>query len=232
MKLVTTSAFIGACIATSVASSDARRCGGGPYNDARRSCDGSLLSQRGYHDNPHRHRPSTIDLVSDLFSVPFYHTNTLFRQQQDQLARLEQNSAPRYSISMSDDGLSVELSIEVPGVAASDLTVEVENGSLLHVHGTRTIRESGSISKTEFDQSFQLGDVDVDSIDVSLSDGILTVIAPKKKPIVRRIPFKIHEHRNTRLEIDTPANGTGTESDGEEAPAYDNELTITEDESQ
>jgi HSP20 family molecular chaperone IbpA len=161
--------------------------------------------------------------------MSFYNTNTLFRQQQDQLARLEQNSAPRYSISELDGGKSFELSMEVPGVAASDLTVEVENDNLLHIRGTRTIRESGSISKSEFDQSFQLEDIDVKGIAVSLSNGILTVIAPKKEPVVRRIPLKIEESSRTssRLELEI---SPGMESEGEARQGEDAELTITDDE--
>lgn len=158
---------------------------------------GTLAAPRRHHggyDYHRRHRPSAIDLVSDIFSVPFYSSNSLFRQQQDQLALLERTTAPRYSITQSDDGKIVELAMEVPGVPAKDLTVEVENGNVLRIRGSRTIRESGSLTKTEFDQSFQLDEhIDVENISVSLSSGILSITAPKKEPVVKRIQLKIAE---------------------------------------
>ncbi len=176
-----------------IAGADARHGGhassGSLYRPHRRSYD--------YH---RRCRPNAIDLVSDMFSVPFYTSNSLFRQQQDQLARLEQNSAPRYSISQSEDGKLVELAMELPGVPAKDLSVEVEHRNVLRIRGSRTIRESGSVTKTEFDQSFQLDDdIDVENISVSLSSGILTITAPKKEPERKRIHLKIEE-RDSLLE--------------------------------
>mmetsp|Transcript_93025 Transcript_93025/g.260091 ORF Transcript_93025/g.260091 Transcript_93025/m.260091 type:complete len:237 (+) Transcript_93025:51-761(+) len=166
-----------------------------PGTEAR-ACGRSNLCgpHRRSYDYHRRHHPNAFDLVSDMFSVPFYSTNSLFRQQQDRLARLEQNSTPRYSISQSEDGKIVELAMEVPGVPAKDLSVEVEHGNTLRVKGSRTIRESESFMKTEFDQSFQLDqDIDVENISVSLSSGILTVSAPKKEATVKRIELKITE---------------------------------------
>ena len=212
-------------IAAGASSVDARRCGG-------LSCSRYGGDYNGYNHRRQRRPTSAIDLVSDMFSVPFYNTNALLRQQHDQLARLKQNSAPRYSISESDDGKSFELSMEVPGVAASDLAIEVENNNLLHVRGIRTIRESGSISKTEFDQSFHLEDIDIERISVSLSNGILTVLAPKKDPVVKRIPLKIEEvsHISSDVEI-KKTHGMKSEDKGHnEEDEEDEELTITTDE--
>ena len=218
MKSVKTYYLLASFIAASLSSVDARSCGG-------LSCSRYGGDYHGYH---RRQRPSAIDLVSDMFSVPFYNTNKIIHQQQDQLARLKQNSAPRYSISDSDDGKSFELSMEVPGVAASDLAIEVENNNLLHVRGARTIRESGSISKTEFHQSFHLEDIDIERITVSLSNGILTVLAPKKDPVVKRIALKIEDKNQVSSSLDVETtHGMKTSSDNEEE---EEELTITTDE--
>mmetsp|Transcript_3382 Transcript_3382/g.9671 ORF Transcript_3382/g.9671 Transcript_3382/m.9671 type:complete len:234 (-) Transcript_3382:60-761(-) len=203
---------------------------------ARRGVSSSLYAprRRGGYNYHSRHRPSAIDLVSDMFSIPFYtaNTNTLFRQHFDQLARLEQNSAPRYSISQSDDGKTIELAMELPGVPAKDLSIEVEEGKVLRIQGTRTLRENGSVIKSEFEQSFQLEDVDVENISVSLDSGILTITAPKKEPVVKRIPLQIKEEEQTsdltiesKNEIDAednePLDGAVGEND---------DFEITEDE--
>lgn len=164
------------------------------------------------YDYHRRHRPNAIDLVSDMFSVPFYTTNSLFRQQQDQLARSEQNTAPRYSISQSEDGKVVELAMEVPGVSAKDLSVEVGSGNILCVRGSRTIRDSGSMTKAKFDLSFQLdNDIDVENISVSLSSGILSVTAPRKENVVKRIQLSISEdERRNEDGVDQPSDSEST----------------------
>jgi hypothetical protein len=66
---------------------------------------------------PRRHT-SGMDLMSDMFSIPIY-ANTLLRQQQAQLDRMERSS-PRYDISETEAG-TFELSMEVPGVQAKDV---------------------------------------------------------------------------------------------------------------
>jgi len=221
-----------ALTAAALSSVDARNCGGLPCGQ---HYGRNYHRHSHYHPRPRHHRPSTIDLVSDMFSIPFYNTNTLFRQNQDQMARLKENSAPRYSIIESDDGTSFELSMEVPGVEAGDLTVEVENDNMLHIRGIRTIRESGSISKSEFDQSFHLEDIDIDRMTVSLSNGLLTVTAPKKEKIMKRIPLKIksHSHVDAGLEregVQEMGSVGETLSDVESGITIaEEELTITED---
>lgn len=208
--------------------------GGSLYQPHRRNYD--------YH---RRYRPNAIDLVSEMFSIPFYTSNSLFRQQQDQVARLleQRNSSPRYSISQSEDGTVVELAMEVPGVPAKDLSVEVENRTVLRIRGSRTIRESGSsFTKTEFDQSFQLDDdIDIENMSVSLSSGILTVIAPRKQQEIRKVQLHIEEgdslvakmdvesiHRDDELESNQ--GGHNVLDDGTIPKSDDDEdFVITED---
>jgi HSP20 family molecular chaperone IbpA len=205
---------------------------------ARGSCRGLYSPHRRCYDYHRRHHPNAFDLVSDMFSVPFYSTNSLFRQQQDQLARGKQNITPRYSLSHSEDGKLVELAMEVPGVTAKDLSVEVENGSMLRIKGSRTIHKSGSSTKAEFDQSFQLDqDIDVENISVSLSSGILTVTAPKKEATVKRIQLKIVESDPTeeRSKSELVVEKEGRDDSGADAFNIrdDNEeedFVITEDE--
>jgi HSP20 family molecular chaperone IbpA len=104
-------------------------------------------------------------------------------------------SGPHYSIEEMED--LIELSMEGPGVAAKDLTVEVVDSTVFRIWGSQSIQESVSYKQSEFDQSFQLDDtdMDVDNIQVTLSNGILKIVAPKKlaKVTSKRIPITIQE---------------------------------------
>ena len=174
-------------------------CDSSPY-DSR-----SLCYPRRRRNRYRRHRDA-IDLVSDIFSMPFYTTaNSLFRQsQRTALANRLPLKGPTYEITENEDGTEVQLTMEIPGVTAKDLTVEVEDGNLLRIHGKRrTAQEeedeegqitSSYIHKYSFDQAFRLGDnIDWEKMSVSLSAGILTVKAPKRVPVTRRIPISINE---------------------------------------
>ena len=93
-------------------------------------------------------------------------------------------STPRYDVSYDNDAGIVELNMELPGVLAKDLVVELENDRMLRIKGSRKYKNGES----EFDQVFQLDDdVDPERITVNLSAGILTVRASKKERLVKRI---------------------------------------------
>ena len=74
-------------------------------------------------------------------------------------------------VNISDHGDKVELSIDVPGIKASNLKVAVEDG-VLTISGTR--------DDTSFSRQFQLDrTVDVAKLAANLADGVLTITAPK-----------------------------------------------------
>lgn len=187
---------------------------------ARGCWRGGVLTPRRYHylNRWHGSRDA-FDLVSDMMSVPIYF-KSLVRQQDHQLAR----SAPNYTVSRGENGV-VELSFEIPGVAAKDLSVELEDGNLLRIRGKRRwSEEHGSETETEFDRVFRLDDdIDVSNIQVSLSYGILRVRAPRKEKSIRKIQIttidddKVDVHTETALEEVTAGDATATEG-----------LTITE----
>lgn len=95
----------------------------------------------------------------------------------------------------TDDAYVVEM--EVPGVKREDLSVDVA-GNMLRVHGEIKERERTGILRQQtrrtgqFERRITLpGEVDQDSIEASLHDGVLTVRAPKsrdEKP--RRVEIK------------------------------------------
>ena len=132
-------------------------------------------------------RHSGIDLMSDMFSLPIY-ANTLLRQHQAQLDRMERSS-PRYEISETAAG-TVELSMELPGVQAKDLSVEITDDNRLLVSGSRRHEQYGNIYVSRFDQTFSLDTVNVDELKVTLSAGILRISAPKKKKITRKLAIE------------------------------------------
>jgi HSP20 family molecular chaperone IbpA len=185
---------------------EAHGCAGSCWGGCRSSQECAL--PRRHHDYDYlRRRRDAIDLASDIFSMPLY-TNILFRQ--DQLARMD-CLAPRYAIDETEDGMMVELTMQVPGVAAKDMTVEVVDGNVLWVRGSQTIRGNGSLMmQSEFDQSFQLDkDIDVENISVTLSSGILRVSAPKKARVTKNIPIEIHEEEEIeREELDLAKDET------------------------
>lgn len=77
----------------------------------------------------------------------------------------------------------IQLSVDLPGVKASDLDVKVENG-VLTIAGTRKIvLEGGGYKRFRFEKNFS---IDADSVDVAhmtanLSSGVLVLKAPKQK---------------------------------------------------
>lgn len=77
----------------------------------------------------------------------------------------------------------IQLSVDLPGVKASDLAVKVENG-ILTIEGTRKIvLEGGGYKRFRFEKNFS---IDADSVDVAhmtanLSCGVLVLKAPKQK---------------------------------------------------
>ena len=90
-------------------------------------------------------------------------------------------SSPGYEIHEDDN--KFQLSIDVPGVKAADMKVQVEQGGrLLHLTGGRRVqKEGGSVTETRFDERFTLAEnVDATKITANLADGVLVVTAPKK----------------------------------------------------
>lgn len=167
---------------------------------------GSLLAPRQYQYS----RPSSaIDLVSDIFSVPLFQSHVpsqmsnFMRQLDTSGLTSGRNNSPYYEVYHNPETNSVELTMEIPGVAAKDLSVELENQSLLRVKGTRHGRTNGQSYKSEFDQVFKLdNDVDPDQLKVTLSSGVLRVIAPKKINEVKRLSIDVKEVEETSLNDD------------------------------
>lgn len=180
---------------------------------------GYALTRRAY--DFHRRSPS-MDLMSDMFSIPVYF-NSLMKQQREQASHYAL-SDPSYHVEELSTG-EIELTVDVPGVAAADLNVELlEEGTLLRISGSR--RHRGSVK--EFDQLFRLNkDVDADNLSVRLADGVLRVVAPKKQRIVKKIPIVVEDEEKV-VDVDAQVISDG-ETDEAEIQEKDG-MTITTEE--
>lgn len=99
------------------------------------------------------------------------------RDQQGTIRR----SSPGYEINETKDKYSI--SIDVPGVKPSDMSIELQDdGQVLHLSGGRKIKKGDQETETKFSQRFTIGkNVDTTKLSADLSDGVLTVTAPKKE---------------------------------------------------
>ena len=150
---------------------------------------------------PHRHgrrqlqqRLSSSDpltLALDFLHTPFYGDfDHLFQATQDTMDRLARASisSPRYMVSENKEEGLIELSMELPGVSANDLNVEIEDNRILRIQGSRTIAQGMT---SEFDRSFQLDkEINPSSIHVTLSSGILKVTGAKKEREIKQLPIE------------------------------------------
>lgn len=212
-------------------------------------------TKSGRHYNYHRRPCDTIDLVSQIFSSPIYY-NSLLRQQDAQSTRImdqqrsgavSSSAAPFYVIRKSEDGQAIDLEIEVPGVSAKEINVQIENDRMLRVQGSRRLHphEKGSGTQMRFDKVFQMDtDADIENIQVTLSSGILRVSVPQKARIIKSIQIAIQEDKEIEevneetieeaewvaVEEDNE-NEIGSEDENEKLQIQqDDDFTITEEE--
>eukprot|EP00980_Cylindrotheca_fusiformis_P000223 scaffold52_cov183-Cylindrotheca_fusiformis.AAC.2 len=86
-------------------------------------------------------------------------------------------------LQIQEDEKSYSFSVDVPGVKAEDMKMElVDNNQALHLSGGRKFKNGDTVEETKFERRFTIGsDVDVEKINADLSDGVLTITAPKKE---------------------------------------------------
>lgn len=139
---------------------------------------------------------AAFDLVSEIFSMPLY-ANSLMRQQVDsQHSQHNQGDSmsPPHAVNEDPDTGTIELLMEVPGVLAENLSVELEDDKVLRIRGSRTSARNGSVVESKFDQVFTMDkDVDPNQMKVTLSAGILRVTAPKREQIIKVLPVETED---------------------------------------
>eukprot|EP00586_Coscinodiscus_wailesii_P001335 CAMPEP_0172488780 /NCGR_PEP_ID=MMETSP1066-20121228/18515_1 /TAXON_ID=671091 /ORGANISM="Coscinodiscus wailesii, Strain CCMP2513" /LENGTH=236 /DNA_ID=CAMNT_0013256237 /DNA_START=80 /DNA_END=790 /DNA_ORIENTATION=+ len=160
-----------------------------PSSLVKRAFDDMLFPRssfrRPFFDDFFDFRPSLLagmNIMPSLFDDFDRRTTT-----SDMMLRTTTRSSPSYEI-VEDDN-SMKLIIDVPGVKAEDIIVEIEaEGKMLHVSGERVTEKDGNVSKYSFDQRFGIGSqLDSDGVTANLADGVLTVVAPKLAAEARNV---------------------------------------------
>lgn len=131
----------------------------------------------GYGLSGYSHFPRTTGLIVRPSSVCT--PAAMIRQQQALMNRAFRTSSPRYEI--TDNNEKFEISVDLPGVKASDINVSIENdGQCLTLSGHRELNKGGYEFSSRFSQSFTLDRaVDADKFTAKLKNGVLVVSAPK-----------------------------------------------------
>jgi len=98
------------------------------------------------------------------------------------LETLQRFSSPGFMINENDK--EYKLAIDLPGVKAADMTCQLEDfGRVLRLTGGRKVtsqEEDGKTAEKRFDQRFSMGrNIDTSKVTADLTDGVLTVSAPK-----------------------------------------------------
>lgn len=141
-----------------------------------------------------------------MFRLPMLVTRSvctpgaLMREQQALMNRPFRHSSPRYEIIDTEE--KFEITVDVPGVKASDINVSIENdGQILTLSGRRQSNKGNYAYSTNFSQSFTLDPaVDTDKFSANLKDGVLIVSAPKDwqkiEDAIKRIPVTEQDDEN------------------------------------
>lgn len=104
---------------------------------------------------------------------------------------LFRRTSPRYDINYKKD--SVVMTVEVPGFASDEIEVEVKSGGrVLSVSAQKESHDEEHAFSSQFYQTFTLDPgAETDKLTANLSDGILTLTAPRHDalPYNRKIPI-------------------------------------------
>jgi HSP20 family molecular chaperone IbpA len=93
--------------------------------------------------------------------------------------KITTQGADTYEINYTKDG--AYLFFEAPGFNKTTLKVEVENG-IIHIQGSRTYKLNGEEKTKSIEEKFTIGtDLNPESIEATIEDGLLTVFIPNFK---------------------------------------------------
>ncbi len=144
--------------------------------------------------------------LSAMFADP---VQAVFREFEREFPWAENGPSPRNvaPLSMWDDGTSVHLEMDVPGIPLADLDVTVEKG-VLKIRGERKAREGSPEALREerffgqFERNLALPDwLDSTAIDATLNDGVLNIKLSRKSEAERqRISIRQQNDEGKRLE--------------------------------
>jgi HSP20 family protein len=89
-----------------------------------------------------------------------------------------------HGLHVQEDDKSYSIFVDVPGVKVEDMNMQlVGNNQALHLSGGRKFQNGDTVEETKFERRFTIAsDIDVEKIKADLSNGVLTITAPKKEP--------------------------------------------------
>ena len=125
----------------------------------------------------------------DVFGAPFFSdipATPFLTNIEREPSMVLRRSSPCYEVTENDD--AYQLSIDVPGVKGKDITAEIQHdGRVLHIYGGRKVTTqqadgTKTTAESKFEKKFALDQsVEPSKISANLADGVLTIVAPKKK---------------------------------------------------
>lgn len=124
--------------------------------------------------------------ISDIF-------DTSLISSQDKFSNME----------VVEDGSSINVSLELPGVEIKDIDISIDSNNNLTIKGEKksenTDEKDGKIVKTEriygsFSRTIQLGKgVDIDNINAVYKDGVLKITVPKTEDEKESVKIEIKQ---------------------------------------
>lgn len=141
----------------------------------------------------------------DFLSSPFFTdeepavTVPIIANFERQANSILRRSSPCYEV--TEDDKQFQLAVDVPGVKAGDLNIQLEQGGrVLRLSGGRKVRSADgkSVNESKFEKSFTIDrSIDSNKISANLADGVLVITAPKhtKQEEVQKIVITEHAHK-------------------------------------
>ena len=82
--------------------------------------------------------------------------------------------------------------LDVKGFSVNNLSVKVNENNNLVIEGVKEIKTESMFSRKSFKHQFNISKCDLNQVSSALSsDGVLTIVAPKKVTILFRIYLKV-----------------------------------------
>lgn len=199
----------------------------------------SLVDARCYNNGracvPHRSFfdthfvQNTFNPITDLFTYPVItQFNSLFHQLNNEIV---ESQAPSVRYDIREDEAHFELALEVPGIKAEDLSLELQKSDeTLKISGSRKFTKNNEMYSSKFEEVFKLDSkADSNNISSSLSDGILLVSVPKKSAKPEKISITFSNKNEDIVVNEEPSTASEQKVDVGEEMITD-ELEITEEE--
>jgi HSP20 family molecular chaperone IbpA len=100
------------------------------------------------------------------------------------------------SCAIRESDKDVQISFDMPGMKKSDVSVKIENDTLLHISGGSKLMNSDR----KFETYMSIGvTVDTNKLTANLADGVLVVHAPKREQEKSVRVIQVTEHPHAKL---------------------------------